>query len=84
MFTKPDYVFKDGTLVVLNGSIVATPWGTTHTIKPNYDASVEKELQNYFDRYLTMKLGNFKMSDDEITEDGRGHITVHPLAGDVA
>ena len=83
MFTKPDYVFKDGTLVVLDGKVVGTPWGTTHTIKPNYDASVEKELNNYFDRYLTMKLGNFKISDDELTEDGRGRITVQPLAGDL-
>jgi len=31
-----------------------------------------------------MKLGNFKISDDEITEDGRGSLTVHPLKGDVA
>jgi formylmethanofuran dehydrogenase subunit A len=26
-----------------------------------------------------MKLGNFKISDDEITEDGRGSLTAHPL-----
>jgi formylmethanofuran dehydrogenase subunit A len=31
-----------------------------------------------------MKLGNFKISDDEITEDGRGSITVHPLNGEEA
>jgi hypothetical protein len=29
-------------------------------------------------------LGNFKISNDEITEDGRGSISVHPLKGDVA
>jgi formylmethanofuran dehydrogenase subunit A len=40
---------------------------------------VEKDLKDYFDRYLTMKVGNFKISDDEITEDGRGSLTVHPL-----
>jgi formylmethanofuran dehydrogenase subunit A len=64
--------------------VVSTKWGTTHTVKPDFDAQVEKDLKDYFDRYLTMKLGNFKISDDEITEDGRGSITVHPLTGDVA
>jgi formylmethanofuran dehydrogenase subunit A len=84
MFEKPDYVFKDGQLVVVDGKVVSTKWGTTHTVKPDFDPSVEKGLKVYFDRYLTMKLGNFKISDDEITEDGRGSITVHPLKGDVA
>ena len=80
MFTKPDYVFKDGELVVVDGKVVHTKWGTTHIAKPDYDPSVEKDLQAYFDKYLTMKLGNFKISDDEITEDGRGSLSVHPLA----
>ncbi len=81
MFEKPDYVFKDGELVVVDGQIVHTKWGTTHTVKPDWDASVENGLKSYFDRYLTMKLGNFKISDDEITEDGRGSLTVHPTKG---
>ena len=81
MFEKPDFVFKDGELVVKDGQVVHIKWGTTHVVKPDYDASVEKDLQKYFDRYLTMKLGNFKISDDEITEDGRGSLTVHPTVG---
>jgi len=81
MFTKPDYVFKDGNLVVKDGEVVKVVWGTTHVVRPDFDMSIEKDLQKYFDRYLTMKLGNFKISDDEITEDGRGSITVHPLRG---
>ncbi|MDD1621123.1 MAG: formylmethanofuran dehydrogenase subunit A [Methylococcaceae bacterium] len=81
MFTKPDFVFKDGELVVKDGEVVKVTWGTTHIVKPDYDLSVEKDLQAYFDKYLTMKLGNFKISDDEITEDGRGSLTTHPLRG---
>lgn len=79
MFSKPDYVFKDGELVVKDGQVVKVTWGTTHIVKPDYDLSIEKDLKPYFDNYLTMKLGNFKISDDEITEDGRGSLTVHPL-----
>ncbi|MDQ7090986.1 MAG: formylmethanofuran dehydrogenase subunit A [Methylococcales bacterium] len=78
MFSKPDYVFKDGECVVKDGEVVKVTWGTTHLVKPDYDKSVEKDLEKYFSRFMTMKLGNFKISDDEITEDGRGSITVHP------
>ncbi|WP_426994583.1 formylmethanofuran dehydrogenase subunit A [Methylomonas sp. CM2] len=81
MFTKPDYVFKDGELVVRDGQVVKVTWGTTHIVKPEYDLSIENELKPYFDKYLTMKLGNFKISDDEISEDGRGSLTAHPLRG---
>lgn len=81
MFSKPDYVFKDGELVVKDGQVVKVTWGTTHIVKPDYDLSIEKDLKPYFDKYLTMKLGNFKISDDEISEDGRGSLTAHPLRG---
>ncbi|OHX36800.1 formylmethanofuran dehydrogenase subunit A [Methylomonas sp. LWB] len=81
MFTKPDYVFKDGELVVKDGEVVKVTWGTTHIVKPEYDLAIESELKPYFDKYLTMKLGNFKISDDEISEDGRGSLTAHPLRG---
>jgi len=81
MFTKPDYVFKDGELVVKDGQVVKVTWGTTHIVKPDYDLTIEKDLKPYFDKYLTMKLGNFKISDDEISEDGRGSLTAHPLRG---
>jgi formylmethanofuran dehydrogenase subunit A len=79
MFAKPDYVFKDGNMVVKNGELVKISWGTTHVVKPEYDNSIEKPLQQYFDKYHTMKMGNFKISDDEIVDDGRGSLTIQPL-----
>lgn len=81
MFEKPDYVFKDGGLVVVNGKVVHTSWGTTHIVRPEWDKTVENDLQKYFERFMTMKVGNFKISDDEITEDGRGSLTTHSLNG---
>ncbi|MGB7815665.1 MAG: formylmethanofuran dehydrogenase subunit A [Methylotenera sp.] len=77
MFSKPDYVFKDGELVVKNGKVVKVVWGATHTAKPAFDISVEQGLDEYFKKYHTIQLDNFKISDDEITEDGRGKIIVH-------
>lgn len=79
MFEKPDYVFKDGEVVVIDGKVVHTKWGTTHIVKPDYDKSIEKDLKVYFDKYLTMKIDNFRISDNEFTEDGRGSLTVHDL-----
>jgi formylmethanofuran dehydrogenase subunit A len=77
MFAKPDYVFKNGELVVRNGSVVKVVWGVTHTAKPAFDIGVEKDLKDYFDRYQTMQLNNFKISNDEISSDGRGQVVVH-------
>jgi formylmethanofuran dehydrogenase subunit A len=78
MFAKPDYVFKDGELVVKNGEIIKITWGTTHVVRPAFDSSIERELSSYFDRYLSLKLSNFKMDDEEIIQHGRGRIQVHP------
>jgi len=77
MFSKPDYVFKDGELVVKDGKVVKVTWGVTHTAKPAFDIAVEKGLKDYFDKYHTMQLDNFKISEDEISNDGRGSIVVH-------
>jgi len=79
MFSKPDYVFKDGRIVVKDGDLIDVTWGTTHVVKPEYDKSIETSLKVYFDKYLTMKMGNFKISDDEIVDDGRGSLTIQPL-----
>lgn len=77
MFAKPDFVFKDGELVVKDGKVVKVVWGKTHTAKPAFDISVEDDLKEYFNQYHTIQLDNFKISNDEITEDGRGEIVVN-------
>ena len=78
MFEKPLYVFKDGEEIVKNGKIVKVITGGTHTLRPDYDKSIEKQLKKYFDRYMTVKLGNFKIDDDEIVEHGKSNIIVQP------
>jgi len=82
MFTKPDYVFKDGELVVRNGEVVKIVWGNVHTVKPEFDrAGIEGQLRDYFDRYHTMKMDNFIIRDWEIESDGRSKILAHPCQG---
>ena len=77
MFSKPDYVFKNGELVVKDGKVTKVVWGTTHVAKPAFDMSVEKGLNAYFDQFHSIQLDNFKIPDDEISGDGRGSITVN-------
>jgi formylmethanofuran dehydrogenase subunit A len=78
MFSKPDYVFKDGELVARKGKIVKVTNGATHTLRPEFDKGIEKSLKRYFENYQTVSLGNFKIDDDEITEHGNGRIIVQP------
>lgn len=77
MFSTPDYVFKDGELVVKDGKVIKVVWGKTHTAKPTFNKGVEKDLKTYFDQYHTISLENFKISNDEIGDDGRGGVVTH-------
>jgi formylmethanofuran dehydrogenase subunit A len=78
MFERPDYVFKDGELVARNGDVLKIVWGNVHTVKPDFDRGIEKDLKEYFDRYHTMSLDNFVIRDEELEWDGRNQIVVHP------
>jgi formylmethanofuran dehydrogenase subunit A len=68
MFERPAYVFKNGKLVVRNGEICAVTHGATHAIHPEYDRGIEKSLKNYFDRYCSVKMENFAISEEEMVE----------------
>jgi formylmethanofuran dehydrogenase subunit A len=78
MFTAPEYVFKNGELIVRDGKVVKVVNGATHVARPEYNRSIEKPLKEYFDRYHTVRMENFALSDDEITDGGRGEIIVQP------
>ncbi|HUN92502.1 MAG TPA: formylmethanofuran dehydrogenase subunit A [Burkholderiaceae bacterium] len=79
MFEKPQLVFKGGRLVVRDGKIVEITTGDTHVVKPAFDrAAIEGSLRPYFERFLTMRLESFRISDDEACECGNGaRLVVH-------
>lgn len=78
MFAAPAYVFKNGELVAKDGKIVKVVWGATQVVKPNFDRAIEKKLCDYFDRYHTTKMENFRLSDDEFREMGAGaNLKIH-------
>ncbi|MBA2350228.1 MAG: formylmethanofuran dehydrogenase subunit A [Burkholderiales bacterium] len=72
MFEKPDYVFKDGELVVQDGKLVKVTWGNVHVVQPEFDHGIEKRLRPYFERYQTIQLDNFKITADQLRECGHG------------
>ena len=78
MFEKPELVFKNGELIVRNGKIIKVVNGATHVARPSYDRAIEKSLKSYFEDYHTVRMDNFRLSDDEIIDHGRGHIIVQP------
>jgi formylmethanofuran dehydrogenase subunit A len=78
MFASPAYVFKNGELVATDGKLTKVVWGATQVVKPDFDRGIEKKLRDYFDRYLTMKMDNFALGDDEFADTGEGaNLRVH-------
>ena len=43
-------------------------WGKTQVVKPEYDAAIEKKLKKYFDKYHTIALPNYSISNNEMSE----------------
>jgi len=80
MFAAPAWVFKDGVVVVRDGRIQAAPQGATHVVRPDYDRAIERELGQYFDRYMTQRFAGFAIGDDELREacNHGGRRYVHP------
>jgi formylmethanofuran dehydrogenase subunit A len=78
MFTTPEFVFKNGELIVRDGKVIKVVNGATHVARPEYNRSIEKPLKEYFDRYHTVRMENFRLSDEEIIDGGRGEIIVQP------
>ncbi|MEJ2643375.1 MAG: formylmethanofuran dehydrogenase subunit A [Gammaproteobacteria bacterium] len=81
MFETPAYVFKDGELVVRDGQLVKVVYGRTHTVHPDYDPSITRRVQRYFEKFQTVRMENFMIGSDEFSDDGRGGLVVHTGRG---
>jgi formylmethanofuran dehydrogenase subunit A len=77
MFAHPERVLKNGQLVVEHGKIVHVTQGRTQVVRPDYDRSIERDLREYFERYHTVRLENFAISDDEMAEGIASPVKVH-------
>ena len=77
MFERPEYVFKDGREIVRNGRVTEVVDGATHVVHPEYDSAMERDLDRFYDRHMTVRKDNVRIADDEIRDDGRGELVVH-------
>lgn len=66
MFTTPEYVFKDGTLVARKGRIEATPVGGTHFVEPDFDPAIEATLARYHAEHLALDWRHARIGTDEL------------------
>ncbi len=71
-------------MVVRDGQVVKDVNSTTQEARTDFDPSSEKSLKDYFDRFHTIRMENFKLSDDEIVDGGRGEIIVQPTKARVS
>jgi formylmethanofuran dehydrogenase subunit A len=52
MFRAASLVFKDGELVVRDGTVTQYRWGRALTVAPGHDRTIERRMQDYYsDRY---------------------------------
>lgn len=84
MFARPEYVFKDGRLIVRDGRVVDVVNGALHAVKPEYDKGIEKPLKAYFDRYMTVKMEHIRVADEEICACGASRLIPHKCKGRAA
>jgi formylmethanofuran dehydrogenase subunit A len=79
MFSAPEYVFKDGELVVKDGKIVSLMWGRFHTVQPAFDPGIERRVAEHFQRFYTVSAEHFRIAEDEMGVFGHGaEVLVHP------
>ena len=84
MFERPRLLLKNGRVVMRDGKVVEPDvWGATHTVKPAFDAAIERRVARFFEDYRDMRVGNFVLRDGEIEEGGRGRVVAHPCGGTV-
>ncbi|WP_316369495.1 formylmethanofuran dehydrogenase subunit A [Candidatus Thiodiazotropha sp. CDECU1] len=81
MFERPMLVFKQGQVVVEEGRITQPVKGTTQVVRPEFDRGIEKLIGRRFERYHSIRLSNFVISDDEMAEGIGSQINIHPCTG---
>ena len=69
MFADAALAFKSGRLVVKDGDVIARPAGHAQTVQPYFDRHIERDIQNHFDRFYSLKLNNFKIDDVTFNHD---------------
>ncbi len=69
-FSRAKYTIKDGKIVVRNGEVVETTYGSTYFANPRVKEDALKELERIlrdnFPKYYSVALSNYMVGSDEI------------------
>lgn len=79
MFRRADKVFKNGQLVLDNGAILSNGAGKTLALNVGYDQKIEPHIQSYFDRFYSLRLSNYGVTDD--TGELERRLQMHKVSG---
>jgi formylmethanofuran dehydrogenase subunit A len=66
MFSTPERVYKDGTLVARAGRITAVPTGGTHFVEPAYDRGIESYLRKHLAAHGSVNFDAVAIDHDEL------------------
>jgi formylmethanofuran dehydrogenase subunit A len=80
MFRRAEKVFKNGQLVLDEGAILSSAAGKTLALNVGYDRKIEPHIQSYFDRFYSLRLSNYGVSDD--TGELERRLQMHKVSGD--
>jgi formylmethanofuran dehydrogenase subunit A len=71
VFSRPRYVFKDGSEIARDGALTAVPSsGVTHIVRPPFDASIERHVKSFFDNHMAIDIVHFPVAEAELAEAG--------------
>ncbi|MDP6443887.1 MAG: formylmethanofuran dehydrogenase subunit A [Pirellulaceae bacterium] len=63
MFELPKYVIKSGELIVEEGEIRSAPIGKTLHVAPSYDTDTERDIEQWFEDYYSIRFRNYPVAD---------------------
>ena len=68
MFELPRYVIKSGRMIVEQGEVRDPVQGKTLHVAPDYDAGVETDIAEWFEKYYSIRFRNYPVTDDYMRE----------------
>jgi formylmethanofuran dehydrogenase subunit A len=64
MFELPRFVIKAGEVIVEQGEIREPTFGKTLHVAPDYDAGIEPDIAEWFEKYYSVRFRNYPVSTD--------------------
>ena len=74
MFRHAEKVFKNGELVLNDGRVTQRTNGSTVTASVGFNQEIEQTVQDYFDRFYTMKISHYGITDAFMEEQHRDYL----------